>query len=309
MKRRETVTGITITLIAGILWGFSGTCGQYLFMNYHMDPNWLTSVRMICSGIILCIAGLRLEKESMKGIWKSKQDRMILVLFAIFGLLFCQLTYMKAIAYSNSGTATILQYLGPVLIMIISCLMAKKLPAKKEVFAIMLALIGTFILATHGNIYSMVLSTKGLVWGLLSAVGLTCYSMIPQGIVTRWGSITITGYGLLIGGGILGIYEQIWLEDLTLDIKAVVAMIAIIVLGTALAFSMYLYGIKIVGAVKASMLASIEPLAATVFMVVWLHSSFIWIDVVGFACIITTVFILAKKDSKDEDSKEGNLEE
>lgn len=295
-QEKSKAIGITITLISAVLWGFSGTCGQYLFTNYGVGAEWLTAVRMLTAGIILCAVGFKVEKASMLGIWKNKQDTISLLIFSVAGLMFCQLTYMKAIAYSNSGTATILQYLGPVLIMIIHCVMSKVPPKKKELAAITLALVGTFILATHGDIHSMVITGKGLTWGLLSALGLTLYTMLPGSIITRWGSITVTGYGLIIGGAILGLYEKIWLVQVVLDVKALAAMGGIIIFGTVLAFSMYLYGVKAVGAVKASMLASIEPLSATIFMVLWLRSPFTWIDAVGFACILTTVFLLTKKE-------------
>ena len=138
----------------------------------------------------------------MIGIWKNREDAFRLVLFAICGLMFCQFSYMKAIFYSNSGTATILQYLGPVLIMVISCVMAGKLPNKWEVLAIVLALTGTFLIATHGNIKNMALTPKGLAWGLTSAVSVSLYTMLPVRIMKKWGSIPVVGYGMVIGGNL-----------------------------------------------------------------------------------------------------------
>lgn len=39
-------TGVLITIIAAMLWGFSGTCGQYIFDNFHADATYLTAVRL-----------------------------------------------------------------------------------------------------------------------------------------------------------------------------------------------------------------------------------------------------------------------
>ena len=50
------------------------------------------------------------------------------------------------------------------------------------------------------------------------------------------------------------------------------------------------------GPVKASMLAATEPLSATVFSALWLGTAFSWTDLIGFACIISTIFLLAKTD-------------
>ena len=71
-----------------------------------------------------------------------------------------------AISYSNAGTATVLQHTGPVLILAYLCIRTLKPPKKREVVAIVFALAGTFILATHGNFHEMVLTKQALVGAL-----------------------------------------------------------------------------------------------------------------------------------------------
>ena len=55
-------------------------------------------------------------------------------------------------------------------------------------------------------------------------------------------------------------------------------------------------GIVDVGPAKASMLASTEPVSATVFSALWLGTSFSATDLIGFAAITATVFLLAKSE-------------
>lgn len=292
--------GMFITLIAATLWGFSGTCGQYIFDNFGADPTYLTAYRLLIAGIILTLFGLIKDKNHMLSIWKDKSAILSQLVFAIAGIMFNQLAYMKAIAYSNSGTATTLMYVGPVLIMIISCIMAKRLPKKKEVVAIVLVMIGVFLIATHGNIHTLVITPNGLTWGLLSAVAVVLYTMLPVKIAGKNGSILTTGYGMLIGGMILFIASRAWEAPMIYDIRCIIAFIAIIIFGTILTFTLYLTGVSLCGPVKASMLSSIEPAASTFFMVIWLGVSLTAIDLVGFACILATVFLLAdKKDSEN----------
>ena len=291
-------TGIVVTLIGGTMWGFSGTCGQYLFRFHGIDATWLTAVRMICAGIILCILGFVKDKGNMLDIWKSKWGRIQLILFSIAGLMFCQLTYLKAIFYSNSGTATVLQYLGLIFVMLISCFLNRNLPRKNETFAMFTALLGTFIISTHGNIKKLAITPAGLVWGLLAAAGLALYTMLPKRIIDQWGSVTVTGYGMLVGGVVLGIYKHVWNIRVQLDLKSVAALAGVVLLGTVLAFTMYLYGVKSIGAVKASMLACVEPVSAAFFMVVWLHEKYQWMDALGSLCILATVFLLVKKEKQ-----------
>lgn len=294
----KNTRGTIFTLAGGTLWGLSGVCGQYLFTNYHVDSSWLTAIRMLGAGIMLGILCLIRQRENYINIWKDPVDRRRLVIFAIFGLLFCQYAYLTAISWSNAATATVLQYLGPVLIMILVCLQGRKLPNKAEFGAIVLAVLGTFLLATHGNPATMVLSKGGLSWGLLSAVSLVCYTLLPVKIIPRWGSMVVTGYGMLIGGVVLAVVIRFFSIPVNLDLKGWLAVGGVVVLGTLVAYTIYLQGVSDVGAVKASLLSSVEPVSSTVISVVWLHTKFEVIDLVGFACILTTIFLLTKKEAK-----------
>lgn len=293
--REKTARGIFCTLAGGIMWGFSGTCGQYLFTYKNLDSAWLTVTRMVFAGLLLILFGLKTQKESMVGILKNKRDLISLIVFAILGLTSCQYTYLTAISYSNAGTATVLQYLGPVLIMITSCAMARRLPKGRETAAIILAVSGTFLLATHGNLNSLVISSKGLFWGLSSAFTMMLYTMIPGKIIGKWGSTVVTGYAMLIGGIFLFFLTGYWNVKIIPDMGTILGLAAIIIFGTAMAFSLYLQGVSDIGSVKASMLACIEPVSATLISVFWLGTEFTFMDILGLGAIITTVLLLTKK--------------
>lgn len=286
--------GILITIVAAILWGFSGTCAQYIFERFPIAPSHLTSIRMLSAGTILVITGFIKNKANMLAPWKSKEDSCMLIIFAIFGILFSQLTYLQAISYTNSGTATILQYIGPVLVMVTSCILSRRLPSLKEAIAIILAMTGTFFIATHGDVSTMVINTPGLIWGILAAIALALYSLIPGKIAGKYGSVSITGYGMIIGGIALAVSSRLWQLNLDVDFRFFLAFSGIVIFGTVLSYSMYLKGLTMIGPVRSSMIASIEPVAAAVFMVVWLSAPFHYMDAVGFGCILATVFLLAK---------------
>lgn len=296
--KKVQIRGTIFTLVGGICWGFSGACGQFLFMN-GISSGWLTSIRMLSAGIILLSISLITDRKKTIDIWKNKKDAFRLVLFAILGLMFCQYTYLTAISYSNAGTATVLQYLGPVFIMVLVCIKKLKLPEKKEVMAIILAVSGTFLLATHGSIENMVLTKEGLTWGLLSAVGLVLYTLLPVKIISKWGSLVVTGYAMLIGGIFLSLTLQVWNVEVSLDMRELLAIAAIVIIGTVIAFTLYLQGVADIGAVKGSVLSSIEPVSAVLFSVLWLGTSFVIIDILGFICIMGTVFLLIKKEKKN----------
>jgi len=88
----------------------------------------------------------------------------------------------------------------------------------------------------------------------------------------------------------------VWTLPVALDLYGRMAVGGVVIAGTLLAYTLYLQGVADVGAVRASMLSSVEPVSATVISVLWLGTSFQWIDLVGFVCIMATVFLLAEKE-------------
>ena len=226
----------------------------------------------------------------MISIWTDRTSALRLIIFSVTGFLFCQLTYMKAISYSNSGTATILQYLGPVLIMIVSCFLARKLPKRKEVCAIIMALIGVFFhrdprpYRHHGDHASgSVLGT--LVGGSLDALHHAAGKNYRQ----------IRKYhcdGLRHADGRHHPLHRLRHLECAHGLRYQMyhRLYRYRALRHHSAFTMYLVGVNRCGAVKASMLASIEPVAATVFMVVWLRVPLQIMDIVGFYVYLCDYF-------------------
>ena len=296
IQRNKNTRGIFCTLLGGTLWGFSGACSDYLFTNYTVDSGWLTVVRMLGAGTVLTAVNLLGGRRRAVEIWKDGRDAVQLVIFALLGLAFSQYAYLTSIDHSNAGTATVLQYLGPVLIMALVCVKNRRLPDRREGIAIFLAVGGTYLLATHGNPRTMVLSRLGLIWGLLSAVSLALYTLLPAKIIPRWGSMIVTGWAMLLGGAEMALVSRVWTIPVQLDVCGWLAVSGVVVAGTLLAYTLYLQGVADVGAVRASMLASVEPVSATVISALWLGTRFVWIDLAGFAAIMATVFLLAKKE-------------
>ena len=113
--------------------------------------------------------------------------------------------------------------------------------------------------------------------------------------MNKFGSLIPTGYAMIIGGVVLGIIGRVWNISVSLDIYGYLAMAGIIVIGTVLAFSMYLIGVNLIGPMRASLIAAVEPLSATICMCLWLHSPFTLMDVLGFIMVMSTIFILSYK--------------
>lgn len=292
MKEQKTQVGILITLIGGCLWGLSGACGQFLFSYKAACSDWLVPIRLLIAGLLLTSFYFIKAPTVCKRLWTNKKDALTLVCYGILGMMLCQYSYFKAIEYSNAGTATVLQYVSPVLIMLVMCIWEKRLPGILDFIAVALALSGVFLLSTHGQLGQVVISGKALFWGLFSAGTVVLYNLIPRGLMKTYSTPFLLGWAMLIGGIALCILRKPWQYHPTIDFGSLLCMCAIIFLGTIVAFSLYMQGMKIIGPEKASLYACIEPVAATLFSALWLGTAFTAIDIIGFLCIVSTLFLI-----------------
>lgn len=292
--------GSFLVILGGSLWGFSGTCAQYLFINHNIDPVWLTACRMTFAGFVLTFALVVKDRSKVFNIFKNKKDTLTFFIFAFIGLLACQLTYLLAIEYSNSGTATIIQYTSPAMIILYVCLRTPRLPKAKEIAAVIFALAGTFLIATHGRLDTFVISKQALIYGLISGAAVVVYNVAPKDILKKYGAMNVLGLGMLVSGLAFGIITLSFTKFLLRSPDAFLAFLGLSILGALAAFTIYLKGITYIGPVKGSVLASAEPVVSTIVSHFWLGTEFAKIDLIGFAFIIATVFIVAhKEDNKN----------
>ncbi|MBY0758182.1 MULTISPECIES: DMT family transporter [Sellimonas] len=298
MERREALRGMCIALIGGIFWGLAGVFGQYLFEFKGTNARWLVSVRLLLAGLLLLSTVLAKQKKDMWRIWKNKKDVGVLILFAIFGMAGCQLTYYTAVELSNAGTATVLQYTAPVIIMVCLAVWNRRVPRLLEILALACALFGTFMLATHGNVHSLAISREALFWGLGSAVMMAAYNLIPGRLMKEYGTFCVIGWGMLLGGIFLSAFTKPWHVVGTWDGQAIGAMAVVVVVGTVLSFSFYMEGVRIIGAAKASLFASVEPVTATIATVLMMHAAFTAMDFIGFVFILAAVLMLSVEPRK-----------
>ena len=297
-KKKEVIFGTILTITGGILWGISGVCGQFLFQNKEVTASWLVPIRLVTAGLLLLFYYVIRDKGKAFDIWRSKRNRTDIIVYGLAGMMLCQYSYFQTIEWSNAGTATVIQYLGPALIVVWVCFRTKRLPQTKEVLGVILAVTGIFLIATHGNPTSLALSQKALVMGLLSAVSVVVYTIKPAGLQKQFATPLVLAWGMLIGGAVLMVVFRPWNYQVIFDRETFAAVAFIILFGTMAGFSMYLTGVKMIGSVKASLVSCVEPVASMVLTAVWMKVSFTTPDLIGTLFVIATIIILAVPTKK-----------
>ena len=299
MAKDSFIKGALCTLAGAVLWGFSGACIQQLTSTYAAQPLFITLMRMLGAGIIITAWLLVRRRELLVRMFSSRATIVHLAIFGIGGLFLCQLTYAIVIQFTNGGTATALQGLNVAFIVIATSIIRRRLPSRYEVAGMFTATIATFLIATKGNLGMLLIPLPGLVWGIISAGTVAFYTMYPRRLFEQYGSLAVTGVGMLFGGvaataifasgSLWGMPPQVPV----LDAYGVAVLAGTVLLGSAGAFGLFLHGVSIVGSVKGSQLGAIEPISATLFSWLWLGTTFTWADWVGLALMVTTVFLVS----------------
>lgn len=292
------VKGTLMALIGGAFWGCSGACGQFLFDNYSVTAGWLVPIRLFVGGLVLMIVYMIKSPKQTLSIWKAPRNIVPLLVYGLLGIMLCQYTYFLTIQWSNAGTATVLQYLSPVMIMAVVCIAERKRPNARELTALVLAVAGVFLIATHGNFSSLAVSGKAVAAGIISAATVVIYNLAPRRLLNEYPAPMLLAWAMLIGGIVLALVFKPWTVQARLDIAGWAAVAAIIFLGSIAGFTLYMLAVKNIGPTKASIFASVEPVTAEVLAVVWLGSPVYAIDIVAFVMIVSTVFILALDGEK-----------
>ncbi|QEA59505.1 EamA family transporter [Leuconostoc koreense] len=285
--------GIIYGVLSATLFGISGILASILFHNQNINPEWLVGVRMISSGLILLLLSFCFLGRRVFEIWLNKKDIILIILYGIVGVLLAQSSFFLSVYFGDAATATILQSLGPTIIVILLSLAKRTLPSRLDTWSILIALTGVFLLITNGNINQLVVNYKALFWGILSAFGLAAYTLIPKPLLKKRSPFVIVAWGLLVGGIAENFFHPIWYIPSQVSTGDWIIIIFIIIAGTLLSYALYVMSLSQLKPTTASLLSTIEPMVATLLSVTLLHVHLMMFQVVGIIFIISTIFLIS----------------
>lgn len=292
-EHKKQLMGIPLVLLAGCLWGLSGVLGQLLFQSTDISIGYVSTIRMLVSGVgILSICIIK-KDSSMFAIWKNKNAMIRLFFFAIAGVISVQYTYFSAIAASNAATGTVLQYTYPILMLLYTALYMKKMPSIQEIFAIISAFLGIVLISTHGNLHTLSISKAALAWGLSSAVAFVIYTVSPQKLHNHYSIFAVTGWGFLLAGILMCIITKSYAVHVSFTPYSALLVTAIAIFGTLIPFLIYGFGVRLLGNVKASLFATVEPVVSAILAFFLANVTFTKIDILGFVCILGAIQVVA----------------
>ena len=283
----DRVKGACLTMGGAACWGVSGCMGQYLFTRENMDSTWLVPIRLFLAGLILCTF---FDPWNAK---KNPRNLLDLLIYGLAGVSCCQFTYFLTIQLSSAGMGTILQDLSPVIILLVVCIQQHRGPRLFEICSILLALIGVFLLTTHGSLTDLAISPAALLSGIASACCVVIYTMWPKKLQQQYPTPMLQGWAFLMGGTMFALIFRPWTMNYVPTAMGVFGIFTVVVLGNVLAFSLYMSGVPLIGPQRSSLYSFAEPVTAAIISTLVLGSPFTVWDAMGFGCIFLMLVLLS----------------
>ena len=295
METKIKLRGMTLASLASSLWAVSGISGEILFKKFNFSSDWLVSTRTLISGILLFLIVIFIEKKSILRPLKNKIDCAGIILFGTAGMYLVQYTYFKTIELSNVSFATILQFTAPFFIFIYESIKNKKVPAVSTVILLLMTILGVIFIATKGNFSNLSVSLEALLLGIISAIMIAFYSTYPKKLLKKYGSITVVGWGMIIGSIISNVIHPIWKIEGDVNTQSIIQVMIVVILGTSIAYLIYIASLNYISSSLAGILTAFEPVLAAILSVAIFGLKFSFIEIVGFVLVFVSIFILEKR--------------
>lgn len=248
-------------IVAGVLWGCIGLFVRPLnalsirSMEIVAIRAYVTLIAMF--GFLL-VYDRRLLRIKLKDLW-------CFVGTGICSIVFFNYCYFSCITMTSLSIAALLLYTAPAIVMVISFFVFKEPLTKRKLIALILTFAGC-ILVTGVAGDAKTMSAQGILVGLGAGLGYALYSIFGRFALERgYHSLTITFYTFLLAsiGCIFISDHSIIIKNMISDYKVGILCVAFGIVCTVLPYLIYTIGLKFIDNGKASIMASIEPVTAT----------------------------------------------
>ena len=292
--------GISMALIAAILWGISGNFAEYIFTHSNITDLSYTTFGMLFSGIILLIYGIFLNSFSeFKKLIFDKKNILKLSIYSLFGIMGLQYTFSKTVLLSNAPLATLLQFLSPLIILVYISIENRIKPKLSEVILTLISLFGMFLMVTNGNLSNISVSPQALIMGIISAMTFVFYIIYVKNFF-KYDMCLIVGLGMLLGSVSLAPFTNHLNFIQSMNRNDIISAFAFnVILGNVIPFYFFLESTRYIRPNITAIIGSFEPITTLLISVFIMKTTTIsFIQIIGVILIIGSVTLLSVKEKK-----------
>jgi len=287
-------------VFAGLLWGTSG-----IFVHF-LAPYGFTSLQMTCVRAVvsfICLGGYAFFRD--RTLFRIKPRQLLLCIGAGAGIFLTASCYYTAMQMTSVSTAVVLMYTAPVYVAVISALFLGEKFSRLKLVSIVGILIGSILVS--GCIGDLKFDLLGILIGVLSGITYAAYNLLTK-LALRQGcrAVSVTVYSF----GAMAVIAALVCQPLDIPVHAAAApgitvplLIGLGICTCVMPYFLYTLSMKELSAGTASALGIVEPMAATVYSVVFFREQLDIFSGSGIALILLSVVLLGKAEDSDSVAK------
>lgn len=269
---------------AACTWGTLGVFAKNLYaqgVSFEALCTVRAGVGWLAVMLFLVITG-RVRKLAV-----ARRDLVFLVPLGLVGIGAFYLLYFFTLRESTVGTSAILLYSSPAFVVLLAWLFLGEDLGLFKVLALVLTGTGIFLVAGGYDPANLEVGSLVLATGLLSGLTYGLYSIFGRPVAGRLSPAIVLSYALFFGTVLLLIAAIPTLDTLVgLPPASYVTLLVLAVVHTAGAFALYTYGLGSLGAGRASIIATVEPVVAGVMGVALLGEELTLVKAAGAVLVI-----------------------
>ena len=286
--------GTALIILAGCFWGSMGIFVRKLG-TYGFSAIQIVSIRITLAALIFSLV---LFIKDRRGFKISPKDIPLFLGLGFGSILFFTVCYFTAITMMPLSTAAILLYTSPVWIMLMSIFFFHEKLDKRKLIALALAFAGCVLVS---GISGEGMTVTGLLVGLGSGIGYGLYSILGKIALRKYSSYTVTTYTFIFAAAGSWIISQpadmLAKFSAAPDLGFLILLCFLTALITAvIPFLSYTLGLESVEASKAGIIATIEPMVATLIGILVFSEKLTLMSGAGILLILAAVVILNLKE-------------
>jgi drug/metabolite transporter (DMT)-like permease len=297
MEKARRNIGPALILLAGCFWGSMGIFVRRL-TDYGFSSIQIVAIRVTLAALIFCILLLIRDPAGFR---ISVKDIPLFLGLGFGSILFFTVCYFTAITMMPLSTAAILLYTSPIWIMLMSVLFFREKLTGRKLLALALAFAGCVLVS---GVSGEGMTLTGLLVGLGSGIGYGLYSILGTVALRRYSPYTVTTYTFAFAA--LGSWLICRPADMLAkfaaapDLPGLVFFCFLTALVTAvIPFLAYTLGLRTVEASRAGILATVEPLVATLIGVAVFSEPLTLFSGLGILLILAAVVLLNGKTESE----------
>lgn len=288
-KKQWLIYGMLI--FATATWGSAFIAGKIAVQDF--EPATVAFLRFLGASVLLFPLMWLTEKNRIR---PTLKDYSLFAVLGLTGIALYNICFFIATKHAPVIKSSLFIASNPVLIVLLSGIFLKETITKNHIIGMVTALIGVTFIITDGHVLSLAeIGFETIDFVLLGAV--ICwalYSVVGKVVLKKFSSVESTTYAVAFGTLFLlpfALVETTWKDVQHADISTWIAIAHMSIFVTVVAFIMYYYGIKEIGAAKASIFINVMPVSAVLMATIFLNETFTLAHGIGAAFVLSGVYI------------------